>query len=428
MTSLHAPHAAGPASGIRARPASVRQGSAGEAAPGEFGAQLMEASRQASEPREKTASRRTARQEAPDDAPPPGARPDAARDAARDAADGKVAASGDATPGVPRAADAASPAGDGPAAARVQAEREAAAAGRPAARARLEGAEANARADGVEGLDGGARRGARAAGAGAPGTQRGLQAAAGLASGAAADDAKGRQAGRAEPGVAAAAVPGTDGTTLAAAAAPAASAPTGLSGGPGGSAAASGATGAGGTPAMAAPSLAGLPPGAAAGPEATGRGVGPGEVPAHFTLSPAIDSPTFAPALGLQLSVLARDGIEQARMQLNPQEMGPIGVQLTVLGQQVQVEFVAEQARTRQVLEQSLQQLAAALGDAGFTMTGGSVHQQARDGREGAQGRPPGEAGIRGDASGRAMADEAGAESAATMRPRATRGLVDLYA
>jgi flagellar hook-length control protein FliK len=99
-----------------------------------------------------------------------------------------------------------------------------------------------------------------------------------------------------------------------------------------------------------------------------------------------------------------------------------------VLGQQVQVEFVAEQARTRQVLEQSLQQLAAALGDAGFTMTGGNVFQQARDGREGAQGRMPGETGTRRDAAGRELADAAGAESSATVRPRATRGLVDLYA
>jgi flagellar hook-length control protein FliK len=197
------------------------------------------------------------------------------------------------------------------------------------------------------------------------------------------------------------------------------------------SATAGAAAGAAGAPASTALSLAGLPTGPAAGPDAPARSAGPAEAAAHFTLSPSIDSPTFAPALGLQLSVLARDGIEQARMQLNPQEMGPIGVQLTVLGQQVQVEFTAEHARTRQVLEQSLQQLASALGDAGFTMTGGSVFQQARDGREGAQGREPGQPGQPGtglDTAGRTAADEALAEPSASMRPRATRGLVDLYA
>ena len=428
MTSLPAPHAAGPASGPRARPAPLRQASAGEAAPGEFGAQLLEASRQAGESQESAkpqqTARRTARQDTPDDTSPQAAR----TDAGPDAAEGKVAAPQDPARAAASTADATPPSGDGPAAARAQAERDATAAGRPAARTRPEGAQVQARTDGVEGPEGGARRGAPGA-PGTPGAQRPLSPASSPSAGATAGEAKGRQAARAETGGLAAGVPGADGAALSAAAAPAASLAAGLAGGP--AASASAAAGPGGTPSAALPALAGLQPGAAAGLEAPGRSAGPAEAPAHFTLSPAIDSPTFAPALGLQLSVLARDGIEQARMQLNPQEMGPIGVQLTVLGQQVQVEFVAEQARTRQVLEQSLQQLAAALGDAGFTMTGGSVFQQARDGREGAQGRMPGETGMRRDAAGRELADAAGAagaETSASVRPRATRGLVDLYA
>jgi flagellar hook-length control protein FliK len=127
--------------------------------------------------------------------------------------------------------------------------------------------------------------------------------------------------------------------------------------------------------------------------------------------------------------VLARDGIEQARMQINPQEMGPIGVQLTVMGQQVQVEFVSEHARTRQVLEQSLQQLASALGEAGLTMTGGGVFQQAREGRGGSrEGSPDDRMASRLDATGPLTEGDALRDPASALRPRVQRGLVDLYA
>jgi flagellar hook-length control protein FliK len=169
----------------------------------------------------------------------------------------------------------------------------------------------------------------------------------------------------------------------------------------------------------------GAAPGAASGPDLLSRGASPGEAVPHFTLSPALDSPTFAPALGLQLSVLARDGIEQARMQINPQEMGPIGVQLTVTGQQVQVEFVSEHARTRQVLEQSLQQLASALGDAGFTMTGGGVFQQGRGGRE---GQPDERLASRPGVTEQPNTSDPQRDPASGQRPRVQRGLVDLYA
>ncbi|MFM7531289.1 MAG: flagellar hook-length control protein FliK [Rubrivivax sp.] len=179
--------------------------------------------------------------------------------------------------------------------------------------------------------------------------------------------------------------------------------------------------------------LPGLPglgaAGAAFGADPLARGTGAGEAGPHFTLSPALDSPTFAPALGLQLSVLARDGIERARMQLNPLELGPIGVQLTVTGQQVQLELVAEHARTRQVLEQSLPQLASSLGDAGFTLSGGGVFQhpqQAREGRDGTPGQ--GSAARPGARETGASEGEATREAALGVRPRAPRGLVDLYA
>jgi hypothetical protein len=146
--------------------------------------------------------------------------------------------------------------------------------------------------------------------------------------------------------------------------------------------------------------------------------------PVEAALPAPLNSPEFAPALGTQIARFARDGIEHARLQLNPAEMGPIAVQVAMDGQQVRVDLVAEIAATRQALEQSLPALAGALRDAGFTLTGGGVFQHARDGSNAGDSRgappAPGAAALRG-----AEASDSAAESARAAR---TQGLVDLFA
>lgn len=90
-------------------------------------------------------------------------------------------------------------------------------------------------------------------------------------------------------------------------------------------------------------------------------------------LSPGLDRPEFKSALGVQVAVLVRQGVEQARLQLNPAEMGPVAIRLLKQGQDVRVDLAADLAQTRQVLEQSLPALAQALKEAGFTLAGGGV-------------------------------------------------------
>ena len=140
------------------------------------------------------------------------------------------------------------------------------------------------------------------------------------------------------------------------------------------------------------------------------------------------DSPEFPQALGAQISVLARDGIQQAELHLNPAEMGPISVQIDLQGNQAQVDFGADSAATRQIIENGLPELAAALQQAGFTLSGGGVHQQARGSQGGGDGQPGGQgAGQR----GRAVAGVDGgvqAEEPARVRARVSAGGVDLYA
>jgi flagellar hook-length control protein FliK len=158
-------------------------------------------------------------------------------------------------------------------------------------------------------------------------------------------------------------------------------------------------------------------------------GAGNAEQVAEHTLRVPLHSPAFAPALGAQLTLLVKEGVTEARLHLNPAEMGPISVQIQVEGGHARVEMAAEMAATRQVLEQSMPALAGALRDSGLTLTGGGVFEQsARQGQPGdAERRPGSPAGnggaVTGDPPG--MTAEAGGAARQAGPPR---GVVDVYA
>jgi len=165
--------------------------------------------------------------------------------------------------------------------------------------------------------------------------------------------------------------------------------------------------------AQALPTPANLP--ADATPAATYAGV---QAPLH--------SNAFAPELGARVSLLAVDGVQQAELQLNPADMGPVSVQITVDGSQAQVSFHALQAETRQALEQSLPDLAAALQGQGLTLSGGGVFQQAQ--RDADHGEDGSEAG-RSSGPSRGGNDRVGGTAGASAAPlRRSVGLLDTFA
>lgn len=153
----------------------------------------------------------------------------------------------------------------------------------------------------------------------------------------------------------------------------------------------------------------------------TGRTGEPAPATVVHVPTPAT-APEFTQSLGVQISVLARDGVQQAELHLNPAEMGPISVQIALDGTQAQVNFGADSAATRQIIEGGLPELAAALRDAGFTLSGGGVHSQS-------QGR--GEGGGSNASSGFGRNGSSSSETEVTPRrvnARVSAGGVDLYA
>ncbi len=165
---------------------------------------------------------------------------------------------------------------------------------------------------------------------------------------------------------------------------------------------------------------------------ATTLGAGPssptGEVrvataPSEFALPTPIDSPDFGAAFGVQVSVLAKDGVHQAELHLNPAETGPVSIQIAVAGSEARIDFGADLAATRAAIEKSLPELAAALRDAGLTLTGGGVSQHAgeRASSGGDEGSPATRAGTRSAAA-------SGEAPALRTVHRVAAGGVDLYA
>ncbi|MEO6030477.1 MAG: flagellar hook-length control protein FliK, partial [Burkholderiaceae bacterium] len=145
-----------------------------------------------------------------------------------------------------------------------------------------------------------------------------------------------------------------------------------------------------------------------------------------LTLPTPIDSPDFAQALGVQLSVLAKGGVQRAELHLNPAEMGPVSVHIVMHGTQARIDFGADHAATRHAIEAGLPELAGALRDAGFTLAGGGVSQHSSH-------RDDGNDADHGSATRRVGGHAGGSDGDAAAAPRTRHhtvraGGVDLFA
>ena len=157
--------------------------------------------------------------------------------------------------------------------------------------------------------------------------------------------------------------------------------------------------------------------------------------PAQATLPMPPQAPTFAPALGHQIDVWMKGGVQHAEVQLSPQDLGPIRVKIEMQGDQTRVHMSADVQSTRDALQQAMPQLSEQLGQVGISLTGGGVSDQpafqqsqaqaqANAGGFGGSGRP-GNGGSQ-EAGQGGLEEIAAASAARQMAQR--RGLLDTYA
>ena len=128
----------------------------------------------------------------------------------------------------------------------------------------------------------------------------------------------------------------------------------------------------------------------------------------YTAIAQDIRRPEFMPVFSARIATLVQEGVEQARVHLNPVEMGPVSLQLSLDGQQVRVDMTAEVAATRQLLEQALPTLAGALREAGFTLSGGGVSQPGPDSSTANGQDPRGASGSPGEPNSQASTDSTG--------------------
>jgi flagellar hook-length control protein FliK len=164
----------------------------------------------------------------------------------------------------------------------------------------------------------------------------------------------------------------------------------------------------------------------ASAPSASPTGApAPGPAVVSSALPVPVHSADFAAAFGVQVSVLAKDGVQHAELHLNPAEMGPVSIQITLDGTQARVDFGADAAATRHAIEAGLPELASALRDAGFTLAGGGVGQHSAS--NGNAGHPAGSDSGSAPSGASTRAVELEASSPRVLR-RVAAGGVDLYA
>ena len=150
-----------------------------------------------------------------------------------------------------------------------------------------------------------------------------------------------------------------------------------------------------------------------------------------------LDAPDFSQKLADQVSLwvgqVKQDGPMTAELHLNPAEMGPINVKISLDGTAAQVDFAAAAQETRQAIEASLSALASSLNDVGLSLSGGGVSSQTPQ-QTLAQGGNPGQDGRGGRSpDGRTRGEDADVAETAGLRqvsvPKASRlGGLDLYA
>jgi flagellar hook-length control protein FliK len=75
-------------------------------------------------------------------------------------------------------------------------------------------------------------------------------------------------------------------------------------------------------------------------------------------------------------------GVQEAQLQLNPKDMGPVQVWIALDNNAAQVRFAAEHSATREALQAALPELAQALARDGLQLDSASVQARAQGGTD----------------------------------------------
>lgn len=85
-------------------------------------------------------------------------------------------------------------------------------------------------------------------------------------------------------------------------------------------------------------------------------------------LTPAVGTPAWDQALGQKIVWMVRGGEQSATLTMNPPDLGPMQVVLSVANNQATVDFMSAQPEVRQALESALPRLREMMGESGVQL------------------------------------------------------------
>lgn len=139
--------------------------------------------------------------------------------------------------------------------------------------------------------------------------------------------------------------------------------------------------------------------------------------PVSLTLTRPVSSEGWSEVLGQRIVLMVNQSINQARLHINPPELGPVDIKLQVIDGETQVQFVSHSTQVRDLIEQSLPRLRDMFGALGMTLGDADVSG-------GNAGEPEAD-----EASARGGTGEGDSEPADQQeREVEPAGLVDVYA
>lgn len=94
---------------------------------------------------------------------------------------------------------------------------------------------------------------------------------------------------------------------------------------------------------------------------------------AQANLPAQVGTPAFAEQMAQQVAVFVDQKQLTAQVQVHPPELGPVDVQIKINAEQVQVDFFATQADTRDALETAIPRLKEMLAEQGLSLSGSNV-------------------------------------------------------
>jgi flagellar hook-length control protein FliK len=95
-----------------------------------------------------------------------------------------------------------------------------------------------------------------------------------------------------------------------------------------------------------------------------------------LNLQPALQSEAWSRVLSSRVIWMAREGVQQASLKLNPANMGPVEVKLHMHHDQATISFIAQHAATRDALEQALPRLRESFQENGMELAHADVSQE----------------------------------------------------